>query len=819
MRVVPFILSSLLTIGLIILLDNNWLIGGQKIPAFGRFLNPQEGCWQNAEPADANYSEDLSFPQLNGKVNVYLDDRLVPHVFAEKESDAYFVQGYLHAKFRIWQMELQTHFAAGRAAEIVGSVALEHDREFRRLGMVYAAENSLALMEKDPNTKLFCDAYTNGINAYIESLDATTLPLEYKLMGYKPEKWNNLKTALFMKYISFDLAGHDNDFEMTNARQFFGPADFEKLFPLTQDSLDPIIPKGTAHLNQKVFPVKPAGADSIYLKPQGLVNAKERKPLRENGSNNWVVSGKKTQTGSPILCSDPHLSLNLPSIWFEMQISTPDMNLYGVSFPGAPGVMIGFNDSCAFGFTNGGRDVRDYYEITFKDQSRLQYSFNGKWHSTKWRIETFKVSGKNNLTDSVAYVQLGNDWLPVMYDNRFGGGRSGNKKHYAVMWNAHKPSNELKMINLLNHSKNYNDYSNAITLLATPGQNCAFACKNGDISIRTQGNWPAKWKEQGDYIMPGIDSSYLWQGMIPQDEVPNQLNPERGFVSSANQKPVDDTNYPYYLGRNYPVFRGKVLNTQLSKMQNVSIEDMKALQNSNLNGFAVSAVPVILKHLNPASINGDEKKYFELLKNWNLRNDKDSKGATVYELLWNELFDLIYEDEYKNAPEVILYPYASTLLEALLKDPDYKFVDIVGTTQKENISDILNIAFKNITPELKKLEKNDNLGWGEYKATKVSHLTKLGPFSRNDIVSGGNANAVNATKKGHGPSWRMIVSLTANTEAYGVYPGGQNGNPGSKYYDNFIDTWADGKYYPLWVMNASEQNDSRVKWKMNFIKS
>lgn len=819
MRIIPSILSGMVTIALVTLLNNTWNIGGQKIPAFGKFLNPQEGCWQNAEPFDVDYSADLQFTDLKGKVDVYLDDRLVPHVFAEQESDAYFVQGYLHAKFRLWQMELQTHFAAGRAAEIVGPVALEHDREFRRLGMVYAAENSLAIMEQDKKTKAYCDAYTRGINAYVESLNAATLPLEYKLMGYVPEKWNNLKTALFMKYISFDLAGHDNDFEMTNARQFFGPADFEKLFPLTQDSLDPIIPKGSVLPVQKVFPVKPAGADSGYLKAQGFVNARERKPLRENGSNNWVVSGKKTNTGSPILCSDPHLSLNLPSIWFEMQISTPGMNLYGVSFPGAPGVMIGFNDSCAFGFTNGGRDVRDYYEITFKDQSRKQYTFNGQWHTTRWRVETLKVSGKKDFTDSVAYVQLGNDWVPVMYDQNFSGGRASNKKQYAVVWNAHKPSNELKMINMLNHAQNYSDYSQAIVNLQTPGQNCAFACKNGDISVRTQGNWPAKWMEQGDYIMPGLDSTYLWQGMIPQDEVPYQLNPDRGYVSSANQKPVDETNYPYYLGRNYPLFRGKVLNTQLNSMQNVSIEDMKALQNSNLNGFAISAVPLILKHLNSAALKGDEKKYFELLKTWNLRNDKESKGATVYEMLWNELFKQVYDDEYKNAPEVIVYPFASTLLEALLKDPEYKFVDNTGTPQKESLGDLLNVCFKNITPELKELEKFENLEWGEYKATMVSHLTKLAPFSRKNIVSGGNANAVNATKKGHGPSWRMVVSLTAKTQAYGVYPGGQQGNPGSRYYDNFIDTWAEGNYYTLWVMNSSEKADSRVKWKMNFTKS
>ena len=216
MRIFPLIISSIVTTGLVIALNTTLLL-----PApLGKLLSPQHGVWQNAESSQASFSEEFKLPQLTGKVQVYLDDRLVPHVFAETDKDLYFVQGFLHAKFRLWQMELQTHAAAGRASEIVGKIALKHDREFRRLGMVYAAESSLKEMEKDPQTKLACDAYTEGVNAYIASLTESSLPLEYKLIGYKPEKWSNLKSALFLKNMSENLAGHDNDFEMTNAKNY-----------------------------------------------------------------------------------------------------------------------------------------------------------------------------------------------------------------------------------------------------------------------------------------------------------------------------------------------------------------------------------------------------------------------------------------------------------------------------------------------------------------------------------------------------------------------------------------------------------------------
>ena len=812
MRIVPFIASAVITSGLIVVLNSNLVL-----PApLGKLLSPQHGVWQNAESVSANFTTNLTFPQLSGKVDVYLDERLVPHIFAEQENDAYFVQGFLHAKFRLWQMELQTFAAGGRASEILGEKGLEHDREFRRLGMVYAAEIALQEVDKDPGIKAMYDAYTAGVNAYINNLTESSLPLEYKLIGYKPEKWTNFKSALFLKYMCYDLAAHDDDFEMTNAKSYFSADDFAKLFPAIQDSLDPVIPKGTVFEKQKVFPVAPATADSVYLNNHDLAVSEYSKPDRDNGSNNWAVSGSKTKSGAPILCNDPHLSLNLPSLWYELQISTPAFNAYGVSFPGAPGVIIGYNDSCAFGFTNGGRDVRDYFEIKFKNDTRKEYLFNGAYQTTKFRIDTIKIKGKSDFIDSVAYVQLGKDWCPVMYDKSFSGGRNTNNKYYAVRWKAHDPSNELKIFSMMNHAKNYADYSAAVTNLRTPGQNCVFACKNGDIAIRTQGEWPAKWKGQGDFVMPGADSSYLWQGMIPQDEVPYQHNPERGFVSSANQKPVDDNTYPYYLGRNYPMYRGFEINRRLNAMSGITPQDMMALQTDNFNAPAAMLMPLLLKNMKENELSGDEKKYLDYLKGWDLRNDAGSKGATVFELLWINLQDTVFSDEYSKAPKVILRPFESSLLEGLLKDSAYKFLDNINTPQIETLADNIMSAFKKTSLALKKAETAGKLDWDKYKATHIDHLAKLAPFSRMNLPVGGGTHNINATKATHGPSWRMIISLTAKTEAYGVYPGGQSGNPGSKYYDSFVDQWAAGKYYSLWMMTKEEVGDKRVLAKMSF---
>jgi penicillin amidase len=384
-----------------------------------------------------------------------------------------------------------------------------------------------------------------------------------------------------------------------------------------------------------------------------------------------------------------------------------------------------------------------------------------------------------------------------------------------VRWKAHDKSNELKTFVLLNKAHNYQDYLSATSNMKTPGQNFVFASKTGDIAIRTQGEWPAKWNGQGDFIMPGTDSTYQWQGMIPFDETPFQFNPARNFVSSANQNPAD-SSYPYYLGRGYPLYRGIIINRRLEAMSNITPRDMMALQTNNYNVFAEMATPLFLSHINENGLTAIEKNYLNLLKAWDFTNAPYSRGATVFEVVWSSFSKAVYDDEFKNAPAVILRPYDSNLLQGILSDTAYQFLDNIATTQIETLADAVTAAFKNSIAELEKAQMEGRLEWSKYKNTRVNHLTKLEPLSRLHLAIGGGTHSINATKTNHGPSWRMIVSLTPKSEAYGVYPGGQNGNPGSRFYDNFIDHWASGNYYPLWMMAAGEEKDSRIQWKMSF---
>lgn len=813
MRVIPFISTAILTGGLVYAL--NTPLG--KIPAMGSLLSPQHGVWQNAENANENFSSNIKLPQMQAKASVYFDDNLVPHVFAEKEADLYFVQGYLHAKFRLFQMDLQTKAAEGRASEIAGEKAILFDKEQRRIGMRYAAEKAENEIAKNPEQKKMFDAYTNGINAYIDNLKEKDFPIEYKLLGIKPEKWSNIRTALLLKMMAKMLTyGTDKDLEATNTKAVLMPDELKMLYPQVPDSLQPIVPSGTPFDKPTTVPLKPANADSVYFLSKIKTTASlVDKPNPNNGSNNWVVSGSKTKTGSPILCNDPHLELSLPSIWYEMQLSSPTSNSYGVSLPGSPFIIIGYNDSIAWGVTNAQRDVKDYYEIKFKDDSKKEYWYNNTWMPTTQRIEEIKVKGGVTIYDTVAYTAFG----PVTYDNSFKGfsDKIDDNKNLAINWTALEESNEAITFYKLNRAKNYIEYVDAIKTFQCPGQNFVFASKTGDIAIWQQGKFPARWEGQGLYVMPGNDSSYQWQRYIPQPENPHAFNPAQGYLVSANQRPVDAT-YPYFIPGTYITPRGIALNNILRGMSGVTPQDMIALQSNYFNVTAQDALPLLLKNLQTDKLTAKEHEYVSMLTKWDLNATPNCKEQTIFQAWLDSIKICVWKDELDKIKPYAEWPTEQTTVELLLKDSIMKFIDDVNTTQRESLKDIVTKAYKLAATNCIALETKNKLEWSKFKNPTVYHLLKdaLLPFARQGLPVGGNGNIINAITHSHGPSWRMVVSLTQQTEAYGIYPGGQNGNPGSKYYDNFVDDWAAGKPHALWMMKKEEAKDSRIKWTMEF---
>ncbi|MCD0488446.1 penicillin acylase family protein [Pedobacter sp. MC2016-14] len=774
-----------------------------EVPPLLEFLNPYTGFWQNAESMSTSRTIKHNLKGSRESVDIAFDEQMVPHIFAKNDYDVYYAQGYVTAMHRLWQMDFQTRYAAGRISEVVGPKAIELDRYQRRMGMLYGAENSLKGMMADPKSREMILAYTNGINDYIHSLNAASLPIEYKILDFTPEDWTPIKCALLLKQMSAVLAMGSDEFYMTNILKKFGPEVTNNLFPDYPDREDPIIPAGTRWDFGDALKVP-----KTPLHYNQLVTSRVRTKQKEDGigSNNWALSGKKTASGYPILANDPHLNLTLPSIWYQIQLHAPGLNSYGVSLPGAPGIIVGFNQHIAWGVTNVAADVLDFYQIKFKDSSHKAYWYNNQWKATKQRIETIKIRGLAEEKDTVTYTHHG----PVVYfqqPKKLSMARNvpiGN----ALRWIAHDSSNELKTFYLLNRGKNYADYRTALIYFSAPAQNFIFASADNDIAITPNGRFPLKWKNQGKFILDGSDPGNDWQGWIPAAQNPTVKNPDRNFVSSANQSCTDQT-YPYYINWEFNDYnRGKRINDRLKIMHNATADSIRIMQSDAYSISAADILPVIVPKMNNSTLNATQKEALNLIQKWNKYYDANAIAASIFDLWSKRLYYAIWDDEFTVNDVPMRYPSADRTLTLMIKEPTSKWFDNIKTPKTESLEDLINSSFKYACDSLER--KYGPIGkdweWANVKHTNVPHLAKIPGFGSKTLMIGGAKGTINALAESNGPSWRMVVELGSPSQypkGHGVYPGGQSGNPGSPFYDNMINTWAEGKLYDLNFMQSA----------------
>lgn len=812
MKIIKAGVSGLFTIALIIGLNTKF----GDIPPLAKFLSPFQGFWANAEKKQPDHEKLFQIQGLKESIEIRFDNQMIPHIFAENNHDLYFAQGYITAKDRLWQMDFQTRFASGRLSEVIGTKALELDRYQRRMGMTYGAENMVKMMMKDPEVKEMMDAYTAGINAYINSLRPGDYPFEFKLLNYEPEDWKPLNSALLLKLMSATLAGGSNEFYMNNILNKFGPEITKNLFPNYPYREDPIVPSGT---KWNFDPIKTPNIPDLQNNTSQIFNIRTKEIEEGIGSNNWAISGEKSASGYPILANDPHLDLTLPAIWYQIQLISPEQNAYGVSIPGSPGIIIGFNKDVAWGVTNVGADVLDWYSIKFKDKSQKEYWYNGKWIPVKQRIETIHIRGNKTLTDTVLYTQHG----PVVYTSEQRPENFSKIKNiptgHALRWVAHDASNDVRTFFLLNKAKNYADYRKAISFFSAPAQNFVFASIENDIAITPNGYFPLKWKGQGKFLLDGTDPKNDWQGRIPADQNPTVKNPPRNFVSSANQFP-SDLSYPYYVNWEYSGYeRAHRINKRLSVMTQANVDSIRNLQNDNYSILAENIHPTLINLIDASKLNANELEGFKIVSKWNKFFNADEIGASIFEIWQKNLAVQVWGDDFDDPKNPMRYPSRDRLVELLLNEPLAPWYDNVKTSKQETREDAVNASFKFAIDSLQRRfgPIGKDWAWANVKSTHVPHLAKIAGFGSKTLYTGGSKTSVNATSESNGPSWRMIVALGKDLKAYGVFPGGESGNPGSHFYDDMIDTWSAGKLNELLFFKAKSDQSDRIisTWKLN----
>lgn len=781
------------------------------VPALGPFMSPMQGFWQSAEPQHEPHQLWLE-PGRHGvqdSVQVVYDERRVPHIFAQNDDDLYFAQGYVTARDRLWQMDLQVRSAAGRLSEVFGAQTINIDQNQRRKGMVFGAENKLAAYRENPEQMQVLESYTEGVNAWISQLSGKDYPLEYKLFGHEPEPWKPLNTLLMHMNMANTLASGTSALRLSRVKTDFGQAFIDLLLPAYHEDVDPIVPESRNWPFNPLRAEPPAGEEDGFS-PTILSDAYFERPNPILGSNSWAVSGGRSKSGAPLLANDMHLDITLPSIWYEVQLHAPDINTYGVSIPGIPFVIVGFNEHIGWGVTNSGANVLDVYEVEFRDETLSEYRYDGGWRETRQELETYEVRGETARVDTLWYTHHG----PLQEIDR------QLLTGYAAQWMAHRGSVDMRAFYKLNRATGYEAFVDAIQHFEVPAQNFTYADKEGTISIWNNGRYPVRWEGMGDYISDGSDPAYEWQEFIPHAHLPYSTNPERGFVSSANQHPVSP-DYPYYLGRFFGGYeRGARINEVLRGADEVDEVFMAGLQLDNLSLRAQEALPVLLGVMDAEMVSGSieplRPELLDSLSAWDYDMLGDRWEPALFTEWWRQLRERFLISVYGEEKDEYRHPEDSRLVRLLQDEAGFTLLmqefALEAIPREQLIAESWNAAVERLEENISEDEQAWQL-W-RYQRNRLMHLSQVEPLSRIGIRTDGAPEAVNSKRGANGPSWRMVVSLEDEVKAWGVYPGGQSGSPGSRHYDDFIQPWADGQLFPLHLFCDADEAENWIETQL-----
>ncbi|GAB5521748.1 MAG: penicillin acylase family protein [Rhodothermales bacterium] len=777
-----------------------------SVPPIGTLLDPVDGVFKTARLAHHDESVTLEIEGLEAPVEVVRDSRGVPHIYAQSDADALRAMGYVVAQDRLFQMDFIPRVASGRLSEAFGGGSVNTDKFLRRTGMDWAAPRILeAIQARDDIEYDIMEWYSVGVNAYLDTLDPSELPLEFRLLGYEPDRFSPLQMVRLLQYMTFDLTYNSDGAEYAEMRQVLTDEEYNQLFPEYADLYVPIIPEAGGMVVDSLRLRRPAPdttamASAVWRHAQGLLAAHHatRQALRGTvaegyifgkGSNNWGVNGSRSATGMPILADDMHLSLSLPAIWYEVHIVTPTRDVYGVTLPGAPLVVVGFNDDIAWGFTNTGADQIDHYALTL-DESGTRYLHNGQYKPLEEVILPIGVNGGEAVADTLYYSH----WGPTLKND------SGA---VALQWVGHKSTHTLRALWNINAATSYGELTAALEHWGNPMQNILAADVHGNLGIRSTGYWPIRQSGTGAGLLDGATDSSAWVGRLPVDQMPHSLNPEQGFLTSTNQQPADRT-YPHYQNHDWgtglrslradSIFRGKPQHT---------VDDLKAYHGDVRSIQHALLRPLLrqLPALNLLTPAADSMR--QMLLAWDGETDVESNAALIMDEWMDAMQSLTWDEPVFNDR---MQPGQVRFLHLLLNQPEVKWFDMQLTMPIEDgpmmAAKALNRAAETIYAEYG--TDPADWRWGDHHKVVFRHLTQssaLRPLWRGPYEYPGFSETLSpagARTTTHSASWRMVVDLSQSPPiGYGVYPGGQSGNPFSAHYADFLPTYLGFDHYTL----------------------
>ncbi|MEH1786213.1 penicillin acylase family protein [Nostoc sp.] len=778
----------------------------------------------------------IQLPELKAEVSVQRDKWGIPHIYAANSHDLFMAQGYIHAQDRFWQMDFWRHIGSGRLSEMFGSSQVDTDKYLRTMGWARVAQQEI--QEINAEMKAYLEAYADGVNAYLTEHQGSALSLEYTVLkflnpGYKPEPWQILHSLTWGKVMAYDLGRNfESEIERAILLKTLTHTQVEELFPPYPQDLPVILPefqegegarKGRNN-NVEVLLDSPDVLPALESINQPMMALEQLiGPTRIGiGSNNWVISGQRTATGKPILANDPHLGVQIPSIWYELGLHcTPKSaecpyNVSGFSFAGMIGVIIGHSDRIAWGVTNVQSDVMDLYIEKINPNNPNQYEVNGKWVDMQLVQETIQVAGSQPIVQTVRYTRHG----PILSDV------SPNLKQFqpiqplelpqnyavALRWTALAPSKLAYAIPQINRAQNWQEFRTAASNYDVPAQNLVYADIDGNIGYQMPGKFPIRAQGDGRYPVPGWTDAYEWQGYIDFEKLPKSFNPPQGYIATANN--LVNREYPYLITRDWVYgYRAKRIVEMISQQtQPISLKDVRQIQGDDRNLNAQTLVPLLQSiTVNTPRLQAAQK----LLRDWNLQLGMTSPAAALFEVFWKHLLANTFHDQLpeKYFPDGGDRWYA--VVANLVKQPNSAWWDNRNTPKVENRDQIFQQSFIEALDELERIQSKEpkNWNWGKLHTITFRNATlgKSGVapiealFNRGAFATSGNGETVNANRWRANksfevtdiPSLRMIVDLGNLDNSVAIHTPGQSGHPFHSHYNDMVEPWRKIEYHQM----------------------
>ena len=783
--------------------------------------------WFNIGRSFPQVDGQMRFEGLDGEIEILRDIDGVPHIYADTTHDLFFAQGLVEAQDRYWQMDFFRHVANGELSEMFGASQLETDKFLRTMGWGDFASAELSGLSDE--TVSYLSAYSQGVNAYTDDRSGGELSFEHFVLrltsrSYTPDRWTAADSLAFAKVMAWDLSGNlDEELDRTILAGLMPVSKVEELYPSYPDG-HPIIAPGDLRVRAETQ----LAPDVLAV--QGLEELRTQIGALDDligsrgpdvGSNNWALSGALTSTGQPLLANDPHLGIDMPSIWYEVGLHCNTVSdrcpfdVVGFSLPSSPGVIIGHNADIARGITNLNPDEMDLYIEKINPENPNQYEYIGQWVDMDIHVETILVAGGESeqlvVRSTIHGPVIGDTYGPLEDADLVG---IDPPEQYAVSmsWTALRESTIADAIFGLNIASDWDDFQEAASMWDIAGQNLVYADTAGNIGYQATGRIPIRAVGDGRWPVPGWTGEYAWTGEIPWTDMPRVFNPGRGYVASANQPLVDDS-YPYHIHDDvaYGYRASRIEQLITSSDGPIDAEYMRMMQSDSKSLAAEILVPYIIG-LDANSESVDLAK--AVLGAWSFGNEDphsdayqmtgDEPGAALFASVWRHLMAATFHDD---LPEDS-WPSGGgrwyRVTETILDNPSASWWDDAATAELESRDAILVEAIEAAIDEIG--DNPDRWDWTEMHTATFRNAS----FGQSGIpplewivnsgahgVPGGssiiNATSWNAADGNYDvtvlPSMRMIVDLSNLSASTTIHTTGQSGHPNHEHYDDMIERW------------------------------